>query len=192
MSLIDIRCRSCATVSEVYRPAADWPATPGCPACGGPTDQIHLPPVVASPPPAIVVYVAPDGGYRVPGETTGPACAKYDRLGYRRIEAVGWAAVRQLEATLNQREQSTRARLSEARQRARESGESLRRSELRARLSSMSRAGRDFARAAMRQNDQKSHRQEQAGDGGGHFEAYSDDRGSRERHHDERGQRTRD
>ena len=131
MPLIDVRCQSCSTVSEVFRPLKDWPKTPACPKCDGSTEQVHLPSGFRTLAPAVVVYKAPDGTFRFPG-TSDPhsrTSKKYDALGYERVEARGWAEVRRVEGQVNKHqtseirkrierqcaihEESTRARRSE-------------------------------------------------------------------------------
>ena len=107
VALIDVTCKSCGTVSEVYRAAKDHPWTPPCPKCDDPnTEQIHLPNHIRNLPPAVVVYKAPDGTFRYPGSTEGLSTHNYDKMGYQRIEARGWAEVRRLEGTVNKQEAS--------------------------------------------------------------------------------------
>lgn len=129
MPLIDVECTACATISEVMRPLAMHPATPACPKCDQPTVQIHLPSCARTLPPAVVVYRAPDGSFRFPGDVGGSASGKYDRLGYERIEARGWAEVRSLETRLSTRERSLMARKLERQQAFAEAGEKIRRSD---------------------------------------------------------------
>jgi hypothetical protein len=194
MALIDVECQSsdCGTINEVYRPAADWPATPACPDCGQPTKQIHLPGHLRTLPDAVVVYQAPDGSFRFPGATDGSSTAKYDRMGFNRIEARGFAAVRRLEAEINRHESSNASRKSEQIAERREHGEALRRSELRGRMQSMSTLGRDVARAAMRHTDQKAPREGRSRDMGFYIDCFSNDRSNRDESRDDHGKRRRD
>ena len=64
------------------------------------------------------------------------------------------------------------------------------RGDLRMRMQSMSRFGRDVARTAMSRNDEKE--RPRARESGFHVDAYSNDRSNRETSRDERGRRRRD
>jgi hypothetical protein len=152
----------------------------------------------------VVVYRAPDGSFRFPGETGGASCAKYDHLGYERIEARGFEAVRQLERRLNAHESSQLRRLEERRLEMMEHGERLRRSEVHhglhagftipeTRLTAdgqveytgrrvhvkLSARGQDALRHAIAINNQRGHRRI-GNEAGVHVEAYSMDRSNRE------------
>jgi hypothetical protein len=212
MALIDIYCATCAHYAEVVRRLSEWPATPPCPACGGPTEQRHLPPRVVSYVDPVVVYRAPDGGFRFPGEIGGTSCAKYEAMGYQRIEARGFAEVRALESRMNQREQSSLRRAEERRQQVQEQVDSERRAEIRRGLEQgfqiperrlcedgqirstgrmttvrMRPQGRDAMRRAMDEADRKGHRR--IGEPGVHVESYSMDKSNRESFIDARGHR---
>jgi hypothetical protein len=189
VALIDVRCTE-GHVHEVYRPAADWPKTPTCPSCGGVTVQVHLPPSARARPDPVVVYQAPDGSLRYPGDSDGLSCAKYDRLGYQRVELRGAADVRRFEKHVNQREYSDMCRRVERQQAVREQSEAERRSLLRAKMQSMSRHGRDLAREVMRRNDNKP--KTYAKEPGFYSEVYSVDRTNREPSRDSRGHRRHD
>ncbi len=208
MALIDIRCSPCDRVSEAYRAAADWPATPPCPHCGGPTEQIHLPSYMkghAVDP--VVVYQAPDGTLRFPPDISSASTAMYEQLGYTRQEYRGAAEVRKFEHRFNQQQLSEINRRVERQQEAYERGESERRSEVRrgleqgfripeyddrgvatgrmetVRLTPRARAIMDLA---MRKNDATG--KPTARDAGFHVEAYSVDRSNREPDPRRRGQ----
>ena len=133
MSLIDIRCceEACGVIREAYRPAAEWPMTPPCPECGGITVQVHLSSHERRLPDAVVVYQALDGSFRFPGDTVGSSVAKYEQMGYQRIEARGFAAVRALEKRLNQHELSQLKRAEERRLEYAEHVDADRRAEVR-------------------------------------------------------------
>ena len=191
MALIDIRCTADPThTAEVYRAAADWPATPPCPTCNAATEQFHPPPAARAQPDPIIVYRAPDGSFRFPGDAAAHSTGKYDRLGYERVELRGFADVRRFESQMNKRERSIMARKFERRQAAREQRESATRSELRRLMSSMTPFGRAVAREAMRRNDHKP--SARTGEAGFHNDAYSNYRGNREESRDSSGRRRRD
>lgn len=189
--LHDFQCATCDRIFEaVFVVDTDRPVGPPCPSCQGETIRVFLPPRVTWTPDAVVVYRAPDGSFRFPGENAGTSTAKYDRMGYERIEARGFAEVRHLESRMNAHEQSIMRRRHERVQQLSEHGESLRRSELRSRMSSMSRLGRDVARAAMARNDRKGRRG--PGEAGIRVDVYSTDRGNRDESRRPDGHRYRD
>jgi hypothetical protein len=176
MALIDIRCTACGIEAEVYRAAADWPRTPVCAACDQPTAQIFLPPGRDRLlPPAVVVYQAPDGSFRFPGQDSGTATAKYDRMGYRRVEARGWAEVRRLEKSMNGAEYSRACRIAERQQAVREAGAHARRSDMVHRVRSMTDGGRRFATYMLERADDRERRPRVA-DPGLHVAIYSSNR----------------
>lgn len=171
MSLIDIRCTACESVDEVYRAASDWPKTPPCPSCGGPTEQIHLPKGYSFAADPVVVYQAPDGSFRYPGDTHGASAAKYDTMGYTRLEARSFAEVRALERRINEHDRVSATPLVERSQARRESQERSRRSELFHHMASFSPQMRDLARAVIDRNNRKPGKR--SGSGSTHVEAYS-------------------
>jgi hypothetical protein len=177
---------------------------------------VWLPPRARWTPDAVVVYRAPDGSFRFPGETGGTGCAKYDALGYTRVEARGFAEVRALEKKMNAVESSHMARLEERRLAAQEQGMSLRRSETRRGLEQgfripeselradgevhhtgrmltvrMRQQGRDAMRAMMARDDAKGPRRVGTSPGI-HVDAYSNYRGNRDESRDARGHRHHD
>lgn len=189
MSLIDIRCVN-DHLHEVNRPAADWPNTPVCPTCGAPTEQIHLPPQTTWTLDPVVVYRAPDGSIRFPGDTTGVATAKYDRLGYERVELRSAAEVRRFEAHMEKTEFAHAQRRAERLQALRERRESELRSELFHRMHTMSPFGRAVARAAIARNNAKP--VARARESGFHVDVYSNDRSNRDESRGPDGRRRRD
>lgn len=190
MALIDIHCLTCGGVREVYRAAADWPATPPCESCNGATEQIHLPKRVQWTPDAVVVYRTPEGDYRFPADGNGLSAQHYQKLGYERVELRGFADVRRFEKDVNQRESIDNARRVESQCREHEEGVHLRRKELFHQMSSMSAKGRAVARAAIERNNAKPGPRTR--ESGFYVEAYSEDRGSREAARDPQGRRRRD
>lgn len=174
--LHDFQCETCDRTFEHVVDAAILPVGPPCPTCQCATIRVFLPPRVTWSPDAVVVYRAPDGSFRFPGDTRGASTAKYDALGYERIEARGAAEVRHLETRMNRTERAHMERRTEHEQARREAGESLRRSDLRGRMQSMSRMGRDVARAAMRRTDAAP--KPRTRDPGIHVECYSNNRNS--------------
>lgn len=192
MPLYDFQCGTCDRVFEAIVPSSQIPAGPPCATCQGETMRVWLPPRTQwSVPDAVVVYQAPDGSFRYPGENGGSATAKYDRMGYKRIEARGVAEVRALERRLNAAENSHQRRLAEDRQAREEHGESMRRSELFRQMASMSRLGRDVARAAINRHNNQRHRGWHPG-AGLHIDAYSNDRSNRDDSRGGDGRRRRD
>lgn len=191
MPLIDIRCTAPEPHDhEVNRPIADWPRTPPCPTCGAPTVQLLLPRAVSSFIDPIVVFKAPDGTFRVPGDTDGPGARKYERLGYERIECRNAIDVRRIEGQMTRQQRSEAARSVERREQQREAREREQRGQLRSLMSSMTPFGRDLAREAMRRNDAKP--RAYAKDPGVHVEALAYDRGNRPESRDAQGRRRRD
>jgi hypothetical protein len=155
MAVIDIRCVSCDALAEVVRPASEWPNTPPCPACGAATEQIHLPKGYSFQSDPVVVYRSPDGSFRVPGDVNGPGAAKYEKLGYTRIEARTFAEVRRLEADMNRYDTAHAAPLLDRLQARREGQERERRSELFHKMASFSPQMRDLARHVIEKNNRK-------------------------------------
>jgi hypothetical protein len=215
MALIDCRCLSCGVVSEAFRLAADWPKTPHCPSCGADTEQTHLPKHVSTYVPAVVVFKAPDGTFRVPGETDGSAVAKYEQLGYTRIDARGFSEVRRLEQQMNAQQASAIRQRIERHAEAHEAAQKARRSEFhnglangmvipetvelpngqvvrtgRLRTVRLSAQGRDLARVAIARTNAKGG--PKSYDPGCHIEVYSYDRSNRDESRNANGKRYRD
>ncbi len=190
MPLIDLKCTACDHAFEHMRPLVDYPATPPCPACASPTIQYHPSPRGRSTAPPIIVFQAPDGTVRFPGDAHGAMAQSYRQVGYREIEIRGAAAMRHFESRMNAHERSILARKIERRQAAREARESDLRSELRRRMPQMTERGRALARATMRANDHKP--REQAEDANFHSEVYSFDRSNRDESRGPDGRKHRD
>ena len=91
---------------------------------------------------------------------------------------------------MNKHEYSRACRRAEMSQRAREARETALRGELRMRMQSMSRRGRDLARAAVDYNDAKP--RERGKDPGFFKELYSTARSNRDASRDAQGRRRRD
>lgn len=189
MPRIDVQCFN-DHVSEVMRPLADWPHTPKCPECGAPTTQVHVPPPPRHAPDPVVVFRAPDGGFRFPGDPNGASAARYAREGFERIELRSAQDVRRFETVMNRHELSRAQRRVEHQQQFREQREKHLRGELRQKMQSMSERGRELARVVMRQNDHKP--RERARDANFHVEVYSQDRSNRDESRDAQGRRRRD
>lgn len=204
------KCLACGHLFEEYRPLASWDQYPKCEKCGEPTEKAYVPNGYEINSPAIVVFKAPDGTFRFPGDTTGSAVGKYERLGYERIEAKGWAEVRRLEGRLNKHDASEIRKRVERQCEFHEQGEKIRRSEFFNGMANsfrvpvhdkegrivgyksvkMSPMGRQVALTAVDRNNAKGG--PRVREGGGHFEAFSYDRSNREPSRDERGHRHRD
>lgn len=190
MPLIDVRCLTCGHIYEYMRPDADWPSTQPCEVCQQSTEQHFAPPRQRTSIDPVVVYRAPDGSYRFPGDADGMGAAKYSRQGFERIELRSAADVRRFESTMNKRELSRAHRRVEAMQANREARESATRSELRRLMPNMTEFGRAVARQAMQRNDAKP--RERARDVNFHVEAFSYDHSNREESRDAQGRRRRD
>jgi len=192
MPLYDTQCTAdaCQAVVEVYLLLAERDAPPLCRVCGASTQRVLLPGRSTITVDPVIVYRAPDGTFRFPGDAQATMAGRYHAEGFERIEIRGAADMRRFESHMNQRERAIMSRRVDARQRMREVRESEMRSELRGRMQSMSRAGRDLARAVMTHNDHKP--REQSSDPHFHNEVYSFDRSNREASRDNRGKRLRD
>lgn len=191
MPLIDIRCTADSEhLHEVHRPLAEWPATPACPTCGEPTEQAHLPSRARGHIDPIVVFQAPDGSYRFPGDLSGPMTAQYRRQGYQEVKLRTAAEVRRFEAHVNEGQRAQDEIRCVHREQMGQVRESSTRSALRHAMPSMSRYNRDLARAAMARNDDKP--RERPRDGGFHVEVMSFDHSNRMESRDPHGRRRRD
>lgn len=212
MPRYDFKCTSetCGHIFEGFVSLAEFPKTLPCEKCDSPTDRVHLPRRVYAPPPAVVVYAAPDGTYRFPGDTDGVSAKQYDQMGYTRIEARGWAEVRNLEGRVNAQQGSEIRRRAERQQELHETMLSRRHSEVRRCLEQgfvmpeydergnqtgekvvrMGAHAQDLMRAAMARNNNKPGYQ--SGEAGFRVEAYSENRGNRERGRHSDGRRMRD
>jgi len=190
VALIDCKCSSCGHVFETYRAAKDWPSTPACEKCQGPTEQAHFPKRVQWTTDPVIVFRAPDGTFRFPGDPSGAGAKKYERQGFERVELRGAQDVRRFEKAMNKHEFSRACRKAENKQQAREQREQILRSDLRGQMASMSPQGRALARAAMRMNDGKP--REYAKEAGFVSEVYSFDSSNREASRDAQGRRRRD
>lgn len=192
VEVYDAWCPACDVVETGVESAAREAIyhLPPCETCGGPTRIISLPPAVTWDVAPVVVYRAPDGSFRYPGDADGVSAAQYKRLGYDRVELKGFGAVRQFERRANQHESSRAAIVAENRDRGRQMQESATRGELFRQMKTMSNLGRDVARAAIATGNARP--AIRAHDAGIRVEVYSDDRSSREAARDSRGQRRRD
>ncbi len=193
MTLIDVRCLApkCGHVFSATRPVVDWPKVPRCEKCHSRrTEQAHLPPRTRRGIDPIVVFRAPDGSYRFPGDLSGPMTAQYRRQGYQEIALRTAAEVRRFESHINTGQRETDERRCEQRERMQEARESTSRSDLRRAMTTMSRHNRDLARAAMARNDGKPRPRPR--DGGFHVEVMSFDHSNRMESRDDDGRRRRD
>lgn len=196
MRMIDVRCLSttCGYTFEYLlrtRDGVDDPLTPpACTACGQPVEIWHPPPRVYGSPDPIIVFRAPDGSFRFPGDAAGAQAARYTSQGFERVELRGAADVRRFEKVMNAHEYSRALRRVEVRQQQRLMREHATRGDLRMRMQSFSRLGREIARAAMARNDAKPI--ERAAFPNFHAEVYAFDRSNRDESRDARGKRRRD
>ncbi len=208
MPLYDFRCKneSCGLAFEHYLPLDRYKECPPCEKCAGETERLYLPTGSHLSSNPVIVFKAPDGTYRYPGDPNGISAHDYAKKGFERIELRNWADVRGFEKHINKREAAQLQRKFEQQQQYREERQSAMRKELnhvmnhgqtirdpdgRVRtMAPMSERGRAVARAAMEQNNRREHKR--PSDVGFHVEAYSYDRSNREASRDERGWRRRD
>jgi hypothetical protein len=183
---------------------------PPCPKCGSETEREYSPITSFSTAPAVVVFKAPDGSYRYPGQTEGKTIDHYSRLGYERVELRGFADVRRFEREVNTKESREIAQRAERSMVAHLEGVRRRRSEvyngmangfvipvrdkqgrqIGTKVVRLSPAGMDTLRNAMHAMDQRE--RPRAREAGFFVDAYSNDRGSRDESRDARGKRFRD
>jgi hypothetical protein len=185
-----VKCLTCEHISEVNRPLAMFPATPVCPDCGAETEQIHLPSHLRWTPEPVVVYKAPDGTFRFPGDPNGVSAKGYDKQGFERVEIRGAVEMRRFENRMNKRDYAEAQRRFEHKQEQREAREKISRGELHRQMQNMSAFGRAVAQVAMARGDAKKPRR--AAEPGFYSEAYSMDRSNRQESRDEQGRRRRD
>lgn len=211
MALIDTYCGACDRYDEVDRPFSQWPATPPCSTCGGPTEQRHLPPSARAQPDPVVVYRTPGGDFRFPGDGNGVLAARYHKLGYERVELRGHQDVRRFEHQMGKKEYEKVCRSVERKCEMMEKGLSGRRRDIRTgleqgfqipeidskgrrtgrmKLVRMSELGKGVMRRAMDQTDARP--SPKAYDTGFHIDAYSNDRSNRAESRDDHGKRRRD
>lgn len=189
MALIDVRCVH-DHIHEVSRSIQAWPATPPCPTCGAATEQTHLPRAIRWQADPVIVFQAPDGSMRFPGDANGLSATNYRKQGFTEIAIRSATEMRRFEKHMNDHERSQASRQLEVREQQRERMEHLNRSDLNALMPGMSRAGRDVARAAIQRTDSRPRRH--TSDPGFHSSVYSDDRSNREDSRDSQGRRRRD
>lgn len=190
MPLIDVKCLTCEHINEVHRPLAMWPQTPVCPDCGKETEQIHLPSHMRASPEPVVVFRAPDGSFRFPGDPNGISAKGYEKQGFERVEIKGAVEMRRFENRMNKRDYAEAQRRFERRQELREEREKISRSELRRQMQNMSEFGRAVAQVAIARGDAK--RKRGPAEPALFSEVYSMDRSNREDSRDGQGRRRRD
>ena len=203
---------SCGLVFEDIRSIQQYDVNPPCLACGASTERTlaaRTSPTLADP---IVVYRAPDGTFRFPGQSISAMGQRYAAAGYERIDIRGAADMRRFESHMNARERSVMARKLERKLEAREARESQSRSELRRGLAQgftlpevdpstgrrtgrvvnvkLGERGRDLVRHTLQRSNDKP--RERTADANFHNQAYSFDRSNREESRDSRGRRQRD
>jgi hypothetical protein len=211
MPLIDVKCKTCEHIHEVMRPLAMFPATPPCPDCASETEQIHLPTHMRSTPEPVIIFKAPDGTFRFPGDGNGVSAKNYERQGFERLEIRGAVEMRRFEQRMNKHEYSKMARTMEERAKIREENDSIRAANIRHGLQQgfripevdekgratgrmktvkLSRFGEAVMRAAQANGGQR--KPIRTGDPGFYSEAYSMDRSNRDESRDAQGRRRRD
>lgn len=192
MALIDVRCLApaCGHLFEAYRHAADWPAVPPCEKCASPdTEQAHLPPRIRWTVAPVIVFRAPDGTHRFPGEADGASARKYAAQGFTRVEIRSATDMRRFERTMNRDEQRRATDAFERAEHQRSRSETARRRALYHEMEHMTPLGRDLAREAMARGDAIRRAPHVVGF---HSEIYNVDRSNREDSRDSQGRRRRD
>lgn len=211
MPLIDTRCKTCDAVHEQMRPLSMHPATPPCLDCGGETEQIHLPKAIAWNAEPIIVFRAPDGSMRFPGDRNGLSAKNYRDQGFQEVEIRGATEMRRFEGAMDRVEYSRAQRKIEHLQQQREASNARRAADIRHGLEQgfrlperdargrrtgkmvtvrLGARGRDIMREAQRTGDR---RQGHSFSGANfHNEAYSFDRSNRDESRDAQGRRRRD
>lgn len=216
MPMIDFRCLSlsCGRCFIQYRPVTSQ-ETPLCETCHGPTERhwvtAHTAP---SSVPPVVVFQAPDGSFRFPGNAEGLSAKNYEKQGYQRVELRGWSDVRRFESQVNKAEYAKICRRVEHQQAAQEAGERIRRSDFhhglhagfqmpervlnaqgqivdtgRMKHVEIGSRTREIARHVMATNNGK---RVKVYAPGFHVDVYSNDRSNRDEGRDPRGKRYRD
>lgn len=175
---------------EVNRPLAMYPDMPPCPACAAPTTHDLNVGRAQSQVEPVVLFRGPDGQVRFVGDANGISAHQYAKQGFERIEIRGAAEMRRFEKHMNKHEYARSCRRAERAQEHREEREKVMRGQLRNLMPTMTRFGRDLARAAMNKNDNKP--RERGKEAGFHSDVYSNDRSNREASRDAQGRRRRD
>jgi hypothetical protein len=200
----------CGFIFNDLRPMAQSHVLPPCPKCGATTEREYSPITTYSTAPAVVVFKAPDGTFRYPGQTEGKSVEQYVRLGYERMELRGFADVRRFERDVNTEQSREIAKRAERQMVAHLEGERRRRSDvyngmangfvipvrdkqgrqIGTKVVRLSPAGMDTMRNAMAEMDRRP--RPQAREAGFFVDAYSNDRGSRDESRRSDGKRFRD
>lgn len=211
MPLIDARCKVCDKIEEQMRPLSMHPATHPCPHCGGETEQIHLPKHQAWSVDPVVVFKAPDGSVRFPGDPNGVSAASYRKQGFEEVQIRGAYEMRRFEKAMDRHEYSRAQRRVEAACAQREANDAQRAAEIRRGLEQgfrvpeyddrgrptgkmttirLTERGRAIMRAAQ---EAGSRRPKPSFSGAGfHSEIYSYDRSNRDESRGSDGRRRRD
>lgn len=193
------------------RPMSESDKLPACPKCGTATKTEYSPITrYDGNTPPVIVFKAPDGTYRYPGQAEGKSVEQYAKLGYERVELRGFAEVRRFERDVNTEQSREIAQRAERQMVAHLEGERRRRSEvyngmangfvipvrdergrqIGTKVVRLSAAGMDTMRNAMRAMDARE--RPRARDAGFFVDAYSNDRGSRDESRRADGKRFRD
>jgi len=166
-------------VFEISCRLAEWSLEKPCPKCKKPSEQVHLPCESRNcEVPAIVVHVAADGSVRFPAATDAPVPKGFEKKELRSIREI-----EQFERRVNLHLRAEAEQHAENEERHYSAVRESNRSDLRARMQSMSNFGRDFARFAMEQNN---NRKRKPLDVGFFTEILHMDRSNRDSHNDER------
>lgn len=184
MPMADYRCEACGAVVErfFHHPPEEVPCeTEGCP---GPARRTFEPSIAMRRPRSmaqsfapVVVHKDAQGNYRFPGSPDAAVPP-----GFERVELRTTAEVRRFERDVN-RAEAERHDGAQVREEGFYAGfKAQQRAELRAAMARMSPAGRDFAREAMRANDE---RPRGRFDAGFYVESFSVDSSNREPQRDE-------
>ena len=156
-----------------------WDTHKPCPTCKKPSEQVHLPGVtLAEFKTPIVVHVAADGAVRFPASTDAPVPKGFEKKELRSIREI-----EQFERRVNLHLRAEAEQHAENEERHYSAVRESNRSDLRQRMQGMSQFGKDFARFAMEQNN---NRKRKPLDVGFFTEILHMDRSNRDSHNDER------
>lgn len=155
MPLIDVKCPTCGAESEMFRHVSEMDdPMPQCEnGCeGGPVERIYVyqrPHSYRGLIDPVVVYRNPDGTIGVPGSKDGRIPEGSERLELRTA-----AEVQRISKEMSQAEYRKYVQKQEREEQTFGAHAAAQRSELRRQMRSFSQRGQDFARAAMKQNDE--------------------------------------
>lgn len=152
--MIDVRCGTCGAEFEVFRHTAIIDEMPACETegCAGECDRIYIyqrPHSYRGLTDPVVVYRNPDGSIGIPGSKDGRIPE-----GAQRIELRSAADVQRISKEMSDSEYRKFTQKQEREEQTFGENSRQQRAELRRQMQGFSERGKDFARAAMKQNDE--------------------------------------